>query len=138
MIYIRLPAGETCYPICMFPTNSESLIGISDAFSVFWLRVSVIFPMCSLYSQQKRAYSALHSLLLKCCFTSTETVGLLKTGAQDGRLDFHTAPEICCATLAGRYIRVYARRHLPSAVPWISEDRLFEKPSKHNQMLFYT
>ena len=34
------------------------------------------------------------NLLLKCCFTSTETVGLLGTGAQDGHLDFHTAPEL--------------------------------------------
>ena len=33
-------------------------------------------------------------LLLKCCFTSTETVGLLGMGAQDGHLDFHTAPEL--------------------------------------------
>ena len=32
---------------------------------------------------------------LKCCFTSTETVGLLGPGAQDGHLDFHTAPELC-------------------------------------------
>ena len=31
---------------------------------------------------------------LKCCFTSTETVGLLETGAQDVHLDFHTAPEL--------------------------------------------
>ena len=31
---------------------------------------------------------------LKCCFTSTETVGLLRTGAQDGHLDFHTAQEL--------------------------------------------
>ena len=31
-------------------------------------------------------------VLLKRCFTSTETVGLLGTGAQDGHLDFHTAP----------------------------------------------
>ena len=31
--------------------------------------------------------------MLKCCFTSTETVGLLGTGAQDGHLDFHTVPE---------------------------------------------
>ena len=30
-----------------------------------------------------------------CCFTSTETVGLLGTGSQDGHLDFHTAPELC-------------------------------------------
>ena len=36
-----------------------------------------------------------HMLLLKCCFTSTETVGLLRTGAQDVHLDFHTAPELC-------------------------------------------
>ena len=33
--------------------------------------------------------------MLECCFTSTETVGLLGTGAQDGHLDFHTAPELC-------------------------------------------
>ena len=33
-------------------------------------------------------------MLLKCCFTSTETVGLLGTGAQDVHLDFHTAPEL--------------------------------------------
>ena len=46
--------------MCMFPTNSECLIGISDAFSGFCLRAFVIFPACSLYHQQKRAYSALH------------------------------------------------------------------------------
>ena len=42
-------------------------------------------------------YFLLHDtdhLLLKCCFTSTETVGLLGPGAQDGHLDFHTAPEL--------------------------------------------
>ena len=33
--------------------------------------------------------------LFECCLTSTETVGLLGTGAQDGHLDFHTAPELC-------------------------------------------
>ena len=38
-------------------------------------------------------------LLLKRCFTSTETVGLLGTGAQDGHLDFHTAPELCSTML---------------------------------------
>ena len=31
-------------------------------------------------------------MLLKCCFTSTETVGLLGTGAEDVHLDFYTAP----------------------------------------------
>ena len=34
-------------------------------------------------------------LMLKCCFTSTETVGLLGTGIQDVHFDFHTAPELC-------------------------------------------
>jgi len=33
--------------------------------------------------------------LAECCFTFTETVGLLGTGAQDVHLDFHTAPEVC-------------------------------------------
>ena len=60
IIYTRLPAGGTYYLICMFPPSSEYLIGISDAFSTFCLRVSVTFPTCSLYPQQKRAYSALH------------------------------------------------------------------------------
>ena len=32
--------------------------------------------------------------LVVCCFASTETVGLLGTEAQDGHLDFHTAPEL--------------------------------------------
>ena len=35
IIYIRLPAGGTYYPICTFPASSECLIGISDAFSAF-------------------------------------------------------------------------------------------------------
>ena len=35
IIYTRVPAGGTYYPICTFPTSSERLIGISDAFSAF-------------------------------------------------------------------------------------------------------
>ena len=31
---------------------------------------------------------------VECCFTSTETVILLGTRAQDGHLDFHKAPEL--------------------------------------------
>ena len=60
IVYARLSAVGTYYPICMLPMNNEHLIGISDAFSAFCLRVSVIFSMCSLYPQQKHAYSALH------------------------------------------------------------------------------
>ena len=35
-------------------------------------------------------------MLVECCFMSTETVGLLGTGAQDGHLafQFHTASEL--------------------------------------------
>ena len=45
----------------------------------------------------------LNMLLWKCCFTSTETVGLSGTGAEDVHLDFHTAPRSwwlaeCCLT----------------------------------------
>ena len=32
--------------------------------------------------------------MMKCCCTSTETVGLLGTGTQDVHLDIHTAPEL--------------------------------------------
>ena len=33
-------------------------------------------------------------VVVVCCFTSTETVGLLGTGAKDVHLDFHTALEL--------------------------------------------
>ena len=77
----------------MFPTNSERLIGISDAFSAFVYGVSVILPTCSVYPQQKRDYSALHPQAWTCIYT------------------------------------VHACRHLPSAVPWISKDRLLDNRS---------
>ena len=35
---------------------------------------------------------------------STETLGLLGTGAQDRHLDFHTAPELCSVSDAWTYI----------------------------------
>ena len=86
IIYTRLPAGETYYPICMFPASSECLIGISDAFSAFCLRVFVILPMCSLYPQQKRAYSVLHPQTWTYIYRSmpkgsywVQTLGFLKT-----------------------------------------------------------
>ena len=39
-------------------------------------------------------------MVTKCCFTSTETVGLLGRGAQDVHFDFHTAPELCQCYIA--------------------------------------
>ena len=81
IIYTRLPAGGTYYPICTFPTSSECLISISDAFFAFCLRVSVIFSTRSLYPQQKRAYSvSLCYTFLQGCFMSTEARWLIRDG----------------------------------------------------------
>ena len=59
IIYTRLPAGGTYYPICTFPASSECLIGISDAFSAFCSRVSVILPTCSLYCTPNKSVPTL-------------------------------------------------------------------------------
>ena len=47
--------------------------------------------LCRFKKKKKKSYKV---GWLKRCFTFTETVGLLGTGAQDGHLDFHTAPEL--------------------------------------------
>ena len=48
-------------------------------------------------------------------FTSTETVGLLGTGAQDGLLDFHTAPELWHGKISGQY--TFLTRGSPPPTP---------------------
>ena len=88
IIYTRLPAGETYYPICMFSTNSERFIGVSDAFSVFVYGYPSSCP---------RAHC-----------TPNKRVPTLRYTRRPGLI----------------YITGYACRHSPSAVPWISEDRL--------------
>ena len=50
---------------------------------------------------------------VQCCFTSTEAVGLLGTGAQDDHLDFHTAPELCALPYAWTYIYIYIYMSMP-------------------------
>ena len=69
IIYARLPAGGTCYPICMFPTNGECLIGISDAFSAFVYGYPSSCPRAHCTPQQKRDYSALHPQAWTCIYT---------------------------------------------------------------------
>ena len=44
---------------------------------------------------------------LKRCFTLSETVGLLETGAQDGHLDFHTAPELCATETNTAFLKLF-------------------------------
>ena len=53
---------------------------------------------------------------LKCCFTSTLTLGLLGTGAQDGHLDFHTPPGLWYIFLRKN------RRDITVSVEWVSEN----------------
>ena len=73
----------------MFPTNSERLISISDAFSAF-------------------VYGYLSSCPHAHC-TPNKSVPTLRYTHRHGPV--YTG---------------YASRHVPSAVPWISEDRLFK------------
>ena len=90
IIYTRLPAGGTYYPICMFPANSECLIGISDAFSAFVYGYLSSCP-CAHCTPNKNVHTLRY----------TRGPGPIYTG--------------------------HACGHLPSAVPWISEDRLLCK-----------
>ena len=90
----------------MFPTNSERLIGISDAFFALCLRVSVILPTCSLNPQLKHAYSALHPQALnKCSPLDFQRLSIAKDGLLPGKqsfqrkhksfLHFHCLPYLC-------------------------------------------
>ena len=89
IIYTRLLSGGTYYPICMFPTNSEHLIGVSDAFSAF-------------------VYGYPSSCPRAQC-TPNKSVPTLRYTRRPGPI--YTG---------------HACRHLPSAVPWISEERLLK------------
>ena len=84
-----------------------------------------------LYGQQVHSMAPPYSLTLwtastlcghaegeVCCFTSTETVGLLWTGAQDVHLDFHTAPELRGHATQSCFINSKGRKlHLPATSP---------------------
>ena len=75
----------------MFPTNSESLIGISDAFSAF------------VYGYPSSCPRA------RCT-------------------PYKSVPTLCYTRRPGPVYTGHACRHLPSAVPRISEDRLLQYP----------
>ena len=47
-------------------------------------------PFYAISKELRRLQDRGRACLVERCFTSTETVGLLGTGAQDGHLDFHT------------------------------------------------
>ena len=48
--------------------------------------------------------------VVECCLTSTETVDLLGTGAQDVHLDFYTALELCHMYVDDAELRVLGYR----------------------------
>ena len=86
----------------------EKKIGLHDKIHVLKIHGSgkVAYSVATLlrffvYTVRLMSSSYTHVVLvgllikLKFCFTSTETVGLLGTGAQDVHLDFYTAPELC-------------------------------------------
>ena len=82
---------SVCLPVFLRPPS------LSHTNTVQLIRRQ-LWSLCSTFgitNQARLSRSFLLLLLLKCSFTSTETVGLLGTGAQDGHLDFHTAPELC-------------------------------------------
>ena len=82
IIYTRLPAGGTYYPICAFPASSECLIGISDAFSAFFLMH--FLPFCG-YHNTKRAYSTLHPQAFKPIYTGPCPKALTECSPLDSR-----------------------------------------------------
>ena len=47
--------------------------------------------------------------MVECCLMSTETVDLLGTGAQDGHLNFYTAPELCMIRIDSDICFLYVR-----------------------------
>ena len=67
------------------------------ALELFWanLRVQHHLPPLDLAWTLFFCFFVFSVELTECCFTSTETVGLLGTGAQDGHLDFHTDSDLC-------------------------------------------
>ena len=82
----------------MFPTNSERLMGISDAFFAFF-------------------YGYLSSCPRAHC-TPYKSVPTLRYTRRHGPIYIYTH------THTHTHTQLHARRHLPSAVPCISEDRL--------------
>ena len=47
------------------------------------------------FSAVENPHNSTNYFNVRCCFMFTENAGLLGTGAQDGHLYFHTAPELC-------------------------------------------
>ena len=76
-VYMHYTCCNTsCPAICPCPYNTHAVCRCS--------RARTVTPFTSLFDLP----------LLKCCFTSTETVGLLGTGARDVHLDCHTATKL--------------------------------------------
>ena len=84
-----------CMPFhCAFK-GEKTCIQILTLINTYYVLISVNICMSfdrGLYCNYTNYYDSI--IWMKCCFTSTETEGLLGTGAQDV-LNFHTVPELC-------------------------------------------
>ena len=67
---------------CHAPCHSMSVLKFTVVLERAWLSTPLLDVVRALV------------LWLKCCFTSTETLGLLGTETQDVHLDFHTVLEL--------------------------------------------
>ena len=91
--YIAWRTGGTLGKWAATPASPSSIIGISPS-----RRKSVFPPTYHLHGQHLVvANSSKHCSMFSSVslYVHKKTEGLLGTGAQDGRLDFHTAPELC-------------------------------------------
>ena len=91
---------HACVRVFLSPTPSLRTIFTphttlkSHIYSQHYIYITSVAFIVDGLSSGRCLRSGVELLLLKCCFTSTETVGLLGTGVQDGHLDFLTAPEL--------------------------------------------
>ena len=75
---------------------------ISDSFTPYHISQTINEQSCEFVSNfSGNAVHTHESKRARCCFTSTETVGLLGTGAQDDHLDYHTASQPCLGVKEG-------------------------------------
>ncbi len=88
------------------PKTMGSVISVKLATAYYFMPKQLTFVTSKPSPPPPNIHTHTHKELkfyikLKCCFTSTETVGLLGAEAQDGHLDFHTAPELLSSTQTG-------------------------------------
>ena len=103
LLPVKLGHVSDCAPSCLgTPLAPSYALMATHSVGVDWGRMVAGGSVCSLAGsiQTQAPHTPLPvcvfriSWLVECCFTSTETIGLLGMGSQDSHLNFHTAPEL--------------------------------------------